>query len=300
MSRHSFDPNVARLVGLNAAVIFQNIVFWCERNAVKGRNVHDGNVWTYNSVKEFGDLFPYLTAKQVRLSLEKLEENGLLVSSNFNADARDRTKWYALPKSSEAFAQMVQKHLPKRAETFAPEGEPLPDSKPDIKHTPKPPEGADDLFSAENGTDQLDETLKAENRLNNEIEQGFAEFWKDIWPNHFRKTGKADCLKVYRSACSGKHPKAKKIKPEALNAATRAYLRSVSDPQYLKGPLPWLRLPGWEPFVQDDGHGYRWEDLRPAQQNALAEGRCPPSMLDGNGRPNEVAAFWLSKMRRAS
>ncbi|MFV1626837.1 hypothetical protein VWY34_14270 [Phaeobacter sp. JH20_02] len=298
MSRHSFDPKIAGLVGLNAAVIFQNIMFWCERNAVKGRNVRDGNVWTYNSVKEFGDLFPYLTPKQVRLALEKLEEKQLLDSGNFNADARDRTKWYALPKCSDAFAQLVQLHLPKRAETIAPEGEPLPDIKPDIKQTPKPPGGADDLFSAENETDQKAETPKAKNDLA-DIDSAFDEFWGEIWPSHARKAGKADCLKVYRQACTGKHPKAEKISPRALNEATKAYIASVRDPQFLKGPLPWLRQPGWEPFVRAGGQGFRWEDLSAAQQNALSDGRCPPSLTE-NGAPDEVAAYWLSKFRKAA
>ena len=29
---HSFDPMVAERVGVNAAVIYQNFLFWCEKN----------------------------------------------------------------------------------------------------------------------------------------------------------------------------------------------------------------------------------------------------------------------------
>ncbi|MFV1593299.1 hypothetical protein VWZ88_12625 [Phaeobacter sp. JH20_36] len=167
-----------------------------------------------------------------------------------------------------------------------------------LEETPKPPRGADDLFSAENETDRQDETSKAKNDLA-DIDSAFDEFWGEIWPSHARKAGKADCLKVYRQACTGKHPKADKISPRALNEATKAYIASVRDPQYLKGPLPWLRQPGWEPFVRTGGQGFRWEDLSAAQQNALSDGRCPPSLME-NGAPDEVAAYWLSKFRKAA
>ena len=59
MSRHSFDPDIAACVGLNAAVIFQNITFWIEKNQANRRNFRDGWYWTYNSISAFGELFPY-------------------------------------------------------------------------------------------------------------------------------------------------------------------------------------------------------------------------------------------------
>ncbi|GGE30129.1 hypothetical protein GCM10011360_17740 [Primorskyibacter flagellatus] len=107
--------------------------------------------------------------------------------------------------------------------------------------TPIPPEG--DLFSAESKDRRPEPDL---------IGDGFKEFWETIWPSHQRKTGRRDCEKVYRQACEGKHPKAEKVSPADLNAATRRYVSSVQDRQYLKGPLPWLRQPGWEPFLSAD------------------------------------------------
>lgn len=106
------------------------------------------------------------------------------------------------------------------------------------------------------------------------IGEGFRVFWEEIWPSHQRKTGRKDCEKVYRQACEGKHPKAAKILPDELNAATRRYIASVSDRQYLKGPLPWLRQPGWEPFMAetvpaDEGPKPYWKQV----QEARLEGR---------------------------
>jgi hypothetical protein len=94
MSRHSFDPGVAAEVGLNAAVIYQNIRWWCEKNAANGKHCHEGRHWTYNSVKAFSDLFPYLTTEQIRRALQRLEDAGYIGVGNFNNTPTDRTKWF--------------------------------------------------------------------------------------------------------------------------------------------------------------------------------------------------------------
>lgn len=127
MSRHSFDPEVAKRVGVNAAVIFQNILWWAEKNAANDKHHHDGRYWTYNSISAFETLFDYLTAKQIRTALDKLEADGLLMTGNFNASPYDRTKWYS------PTCLIEQPHLPKKANEIAQKGEPIPDSKPDTK-----------------------------------------------------------------------------------------------------------------------------------------------------------------------
>ncbi len=118
---HQFNPDIAKLVGVNAAVIYQNIVWWTEKNAANERHFYEGRYWTYNSVKAFDDLFPYLTRNQIRSALLRLEEEGLIVCGNFNQSAYDRTKWYS-PNS--------QLHLGKNTNGFGTDHKPIPDSKP--------------------------------------------------------------------------------------------------------------------------------------------------------------------------
>lgn len=133
MSLHSFDPRIAAAVGLNAAVIYQNLFFWIEKNAANGHNFKDGRYWTYNSIAAFAKLFPYLTEKQIRTAIDKLLGANLIVKGNFSSDRYDRTAWYALTnhicppghielpvRGNEAFAQM--------GEQTAPEGKSLENS----------------------------------------------------------------------------------------------------------------------------------------------------------------------------
>lgn len=121
MSAHHFDPDIAAQVGCNAAVIYQNLFYWAEKNAANGRHFYDGRWWTYNSVSAFADLFPYLTGKQIRTALEKLETSGLIISGCFNKSAYDRTKWYS------PTCLNVETHLPKKTNEAAQKGEPIPD-----------------------------------------------------------------------------------------------------------------------------------------------------------------------------
>lgn len=236
MSRHSFEPEIAEKVGINAAVIYQNIVWWCEKNAANERNIHDGRAWTYNSLAAFETLFPYLTGKQIRLALEKLKDSGFIVTGCFNKDPRDRTIWYA-PAGNM--------HLPKRAERSAQKGRPLPDSKPVDKQTPIAPVGGE--YVASDQFDLLSECPTVE--PGEDVDVLFDEWWGTIWPKHHRKAGKADCRDLYRKIVTGKYRKADQIAARTLNDATRRYIASVRDPQYIKAPLPWLRGCNWEPFV---------------------------------------------------
>jgi hypothetical protein len=147
----------------------------------------------------------------------------------------------------------------------------------------------DDLFSADDQTESQADGP-------DQIEEGFKEFWAEIWPSHKRKAGKSDCEKVYRSACVGQHKKADQIDPPELNRCARAYITSVRDLEYLKAPLAWLRQPGWEPFMRSGSEQqFNHSDLTSQQEIMLRDGRVPPSMTDDDGNPNAAARYWLKK-----
>ena len=129
---HSFDVAIAEEYGMTCAVILENLRFWIAKNVANGAHYHDGRYWTYNSTKALTELFPYLTEKQIRASLDKLESAGIIMTGNYNTFSFDRTKWYAFTEKGECICPTGQSHLPYRAVPFAPEGEPIPDINTDI------------------------------------------------------------------------------------------------------------------------------------------------------------------------
>lgn len=117
---HTFDPEIAIQVGVNAAAVYRNLVFWVRHNETNRRNFHEGRYWTYNSLAAFDEQFPYLTAKQIRTALDKLVAAGLILKGNFAEDRFKRANWYALGEPTCPEGQMEQPEVADDA--FAPEG----------------------------------------------------------------------------------------------------------------------------------------------------------------------------------
>lgn len=100
--QHSYDVEIAKECGINAAVILEDIRRLVADNEATGTNLHDGRYWTYGSVRGFAQLFPEMSSKAIRTALEKLESNGLIMTGNYNQSAHDRTKWYTLTDKANA------------------------------------------------------------------------------------------------------------------------------------------------------------------------------------------------------
>lgn len=136
---HVFQSDVAVAIGLNAAIILQNLHFWCEKNRANKTNFYDGYYWTFNSVKAYEEMFPYMTKNKINTALAKLEQDGYIVSGNYNVSTYDRTKWYAL---TEKGYQMIenQKCIYQKSEMdlleirngFTQNQKPIPDINTDI------------------------------------------------------------------------------------------------------------------------------------------------------------------------
>jgi DNA-binding PadR family transcriptional regulator len=99
---HSFSVDVAKEVGVNAAILLQSIKWWCLKNRANEKHYHDGLYWTYNSVKAWQKLYPYLGKKAIDNALKKLERLGYIAVGNYNKSAYDKTKWYAITQSGLA------------------------------------------------------------------------------------------------------------------------------------------------------------------------------------------------------
>lgn len=96
MNNISFNPYFAQKYGMEEAIIFQNILYWCEHNRKNGKNFFDGTYWVYNTAKAFSEQYIFMNERKIRYSLKNLEDKGLILSACYNATKYDRTKWYAI------------------------------------------------------------------------------------------------------------------------------------------------------------------------------------------------------------
>jgi len=102
MYQHSFDVEIARLYGVNCAIILRYLQFWINHNRERGLNYRDGMYWTYNSIQAMTEAFPYMTERQIRYAMKQLRDEGIIVIANHNKTPRDRTLWYAITEYGES------------------------------------------------------------------------------------------------------------------------------------------------------------------------------------------------------
>lgn len=107
----SFNEDLAIDFNLNISVFLESIAFWIRTNAQKNRNVKDGCVWTYNSLRALSLQHKYFTVDQLRAIIKKCISEGLLVAGNFNKKKYDHTKWYSLTSKAYAYYPNVLKEV---------------------------------------------------------------------------------------------------------------------------------------------------------------------------------------------
>lgn len=135
MAKMSFDPEIAKDVGVNCAIMYANLEFWCQKNAANDKHFYDGHYWTYNSMPAFETLFPWWSYAQVRRILENLEKNGYILCGSYNKSPYDKTKWYAVLKSNISICDNKHLDLLKVTDRTAESSRPIPDNKHRYKNT---------------------------------------------------------------------------------------------------------------------------------------------------------------------
>jgi hypothetical protein len=165
---HSFDIEIAKRYGIQPAILLKNIYFWIEKNRANDKNFYDGYYWTYNSKKAFADLFPYMTARQIEYALQKLIEDDLIITGNYNKVAYDRTLWYAITKKGYSILQNCEMDNTKSGNGIPENVKPIPNKN----------------------------TVNKQQIENKDILKEFDILWK-LYP---RKIGKPKALKSYEKA----------------------------------------------------------------------------------------------------
>ena len=105
---HSFNAMIAEEIGIEGAIIFGDLYFWCTQNKLNERNLNkckDGKErnFTFNSVSALQKQYNYMSCSMIYKTLKTLEAKGYIIADNFNEHLYDRTKWYAVTEKGEVF-----------------------------------------------------------------------------------------------------------------------------------------------------------------------------------------------------
>lgn len=88
--------DLAKEIGLNAAIIFHHISYHIVKNEEKCLNIIDGTPWTTITLNKINERFPFLTFSAVRIAMGKILKAGLLKTGNFNTKYFQSSKSYTL------------------------------------------------------------------------------------------------------------------------------------------------------------------------------------------------------------
>jgi hypothetical protein len=91
------NTQLACLIGLNEAIVLQQLHYWIEKNKATATNFRDCHYWTYGTLQEYTDRdFPFWSMDTVRRTITKLISLGFVVRGNYNKMKMDKTSWYAI------------------------------------------------------------------------------------------------------------------------------------------------------------------------------------------------------------
>jgi len=88
-------PSLAKAIGLEEAIILQQLHYWLNNPRVAGRE-HDGRKWIYNSYQEWQDNFPFWSVQQIQRIFLNLERGGVVIAEKLDSKKHDQTKFYTL------------------------------------------------------------------------------------------------------------------------------------------------------------------------------------------------------------
>ena len=85
-------PSLAVAVGLNEAIVLQQIHYWLQRS----QNEINGHLWVYNSVAEWKKQFPFWATNTIVRTLTSLRTSGVVVAEHLSDNPRDRSLYYRI------------------------------------------------------------------------------------------------------------------------------------------------------------------------------------------------------------
>lgn len=123
----SFDQGIAEHIGIEAAIVYNHIIYWLKINASKpDSEMVEGKYWMHETQQQMKEFFRCLSDDQISRALKKLVDFGLIIKKTLSRNKFDRTCWYTvtnqeLLKKSFRNTRNRGMHTPEIAESEPPE-----------------------------------------------------------------------------------------------------------------------------------------------------------------------------------
>ncbi|MCJ7925955.1 MAG: conserved phage C-terminal domain-containing protein [Pantoea vagans] len=88
------SPELALRIGLNEAIVLQQICYWLEDTTAGVE--YEGKRWVYNSINAWNEQFPWWTTKTIQRTVSSLKKMGLIFVEQLKKKQHDQTNYYAI------------------------------------------------------------------------------------------------------------------------------------------------------------------------------------------------------------
>jgi hypothetical protein len=89
-------PTLAVKIGLNAAIVLQQLHYWAENPKAEGYTDPNGIKWIFNTYEQWKENFPFWSEHTIQRIFLDLEERGLVVAAQLSKDKYDKRKYYRI------------------------------------------------------------------------------------------------------------------------------------------------------------------------------------------------------------
>lgn len=118
------SPELASRIGLNEAIVLQQICYWLE-DTTSGVE-YDGKRWVYNTIDEWTNQFPFWSSDTVKRALTSLKKRDLIFVEQLKKTQHDRTNYYAINHANPLLTDEGNLHSSKNANCNNRMGQPAP------------------------------------------------------------------------------------------------------------------------------------------------------------------------------
>lgn len=94
---HQFSTDAAKKVGVNAAIIFGHLIFLHKANLNRADSWDGFRYWIKKTARAFEAMYPYLSQKEIRGALDRLQKDGYILSvAGLSENKFDRAKSFSI------------------------------------------------------------------------------------------------------------------------------------------------------------------------------------------------------------
>lgn len=95
-------PKLAIAIGLNEAMVLQQIHYWIDITRETGNKPINGRYWIRKTTEDWSRQFPFWSEITVKRAIKGLCDRGLVIRDNLNKNKQDRTLSYTIDQSALA------------------------------------------------------------------------------------------------------------------------------------------------------------------------------------------------------